>query len=58
MGPTYRDALYLHFVEGQTVRDIASELGVSVSTARKRIERGKELLKKRAEMWGEGDGNE
>ena len=56
--PTYRDALYLHFVEGQSVRDIASELGISVSTARKRIERGKELLKKRAEMWGDGDGNE
>ena len=55
LGPTYRDALYLHFVEGQSVRNIASELGIPVSTVKKRIERGKEILIKRAEMWGEGD---
>ena len=55
LGPTYRDVLYLHFVEGQSVRNIASELGLSVSTAKKRIERGKEILIKRVEMWGEGD---
>ena len=55
LGPTYRDVLYLHFVEGQSVRNNASELGLSVSTAKKRIERGKEILIKRVEMWGEGD---
>ena len=55
MGPTYRDVLYLHFMEGQSNRNIASELGIPVSTVKKRIERGKEILIKRAEMWGEGD---
>ena len=55
MGSTYRDVLYLFLVEGQLTRDIAAELGLSVSAVKKRLERGKILLKERMSEWGEGE---
>ena len=58
MGPTYRDVLYLFLVEDQSIRDIAAELGLSVSAVKKRLERGKRLLKERMSEWGEGEEDE
>ena len=58
LGPTYRDVLYLFLVEGQPVKDIAAELGISVSAVKKRLERGKNLLKERMSEWGEGEEDE
>lgn len=58
MGSTFRDVLYLGLVEGLTARDIASELGISVSAVEKRMARGKKELKDRLVIWGEGEKNE
>jgi RNA polymerase sigma-70 factor (ECF subfamily) len=42
----YRDALYLHSVEGLKQQEIAQRLHVSLSGVKSRIARGKEQLKK------------
>ena len=42
----YRDVLYLFVVEDSSVKDIAVILGISESTAYKRLERARNMLKK------------
>ena len=58
MGPTYRDVLYLALVESLRIRDVAYELGISVSAAQKRLQRGREILKTSIAVWGEGEMDE
>ncbi len=42
----YRDALRLAEVEGSTQREVASRLGLSVSGAKSRVQRGRRMLRK------------
>ena len=42
----YREVLLLHYVEGYQGREIAGMLGLSESAVRKRLERGREKLKR------------
>ncbi len=42
----YREVLLLHYVEGYQGREIAEMLGLSESAVRKRLERGREKLRK------------
>ena len=42
---TYRDAVQLSEVEGKTQKDVAEALGISLSGAKSRIQRGRALLK-------------
>ncbi len=44
---TYRDALVLTEFEGLTQNELAKRLGVSLSGAKSRVQRGRELLKER-----------
>ena len=46
MPETYRDVMFMYFVQEYTVEEIASELGLTQQAVYKRIERGRELLKK------------
>lgn len=48
-----RDALERHFIQGQTLQEIADSSGVSKETARKRIFTALEKTRKVAETWGE-----
>lgn len=41
----YKDIIYLHFLEGFTVREISKMLGISREAVWKRAERAKKLLK-------------
>ena len=41
----YRDALYMVSVAGYSIKDAAALLGVSNQTLRKRLQRGRSLLK-------------
>ncbi len=43
----YREPLVLHYLQGKTNNDVASELGLSVRTIEGRQRRGKALLKRR-----------
>lgn len=43
----YRDVLYLNLVYGYTFNEVASLLGVTVSAAKKRAERAKNMLKEK-----------
>lgn len=43
---TNREALYQHYILGKDYPEVASALGISQATARKRIERGLEQLRK------------
>lgn len=42
----YRTAITLHYLEGFSVEEIASMLGMSLSAVKMRLSRGRELLKK------------
>jgi len=46
LDPKYRDALRLHEYDGLTQAQIAARLGISLSGAKSRIQRGREQLKK------------
>jgi RNA polymerase sigma-70 factor (ECF subfamily) len=46
LDPKYRDALRLHEYEGLTQAEIAVRLGISLSGAKSRVQRGREQLKK------------
>ena len=46
LDPRYRDALRLHEYEGLTQAQIAERLGISLSGAKSRVQRGREQLKK------------
>lgn len=48
----YKMALLLHYVEGYKMKEIAGILGVTESTAKKRLERGRKKLRETME----GDG--
>ena len=48
-----RDALYLHVTENMSVKEIASLLGLSSETVKKRIQRARKKLR---ELMGECDG--
>ena len=41
----YKAAIHLHYVEGYDVRSIAEIAGISVAAAKKRLQRGREMLK-------------
>ncbi len=43
--PLYRDALVLTELEGLTQKELAGRLGISLSGAKSRVQRGRELLK-------------
>ena len=43
----YRSALLLHYLEGRTQEEAARQLGCSLSTLKRRLERGRELLRGR-----------
>ncbi len=43
----YRSALLLHYFEGRTQEEAARQLGCSLSTLKRRLERGRELLRGR-----------
>jgi RNA polymerase sigma-70 factor, ECF subfamily len=43
---SYRDALKLAEVEGSTQREVASRLGLSLSGAKSRVQRGRQMLRK------------
>ncbi len=47
--PTYRDAVRMAELDGVTQRQIADELGLSVSGAKSRVQRGRRLLRERLE---------
>jgi RNA polymerase sigma factor (sigma-70 family) len=48
----YRTPLLLHYVEGQTQEEIAAQLGCSLSTVKRRLERGRTLLRSRLKRRG------
>lgn len=48
----YRDCLYMELVQELTYKEIASVLGEKSETIRKRIQRGKKLLRKKLEERG------
>ena len=51
--PEYQVALRLHYYEGQTAREIAEFLGITVATAKWRLHRGRQLLRVELErVWG------
>ena len=41
----FREALYLHYYEGYTLREIARLLGVTVPTVKMRLKRGRDALR-------------
>ena len=41
----YREAIYLHYYEGYTLREIARLLGVTVPTVKMRLKRGRDALR-------------
>lgn len=43
----YRQALSLVYIEGMTQREVAENLGLSISGAKSRVQRGREKLKKK-----------
>ena len=45
LGKKVRTAMYLHYYEGYTAEEIAKMLGVSASTVRSRLMRGRNILK-------------
>lgn len=47
MPDKYSDVLYLSYVEGYSTKSVANTLRLKESTVRKRLERGKMLLRKR-----------
>ncbi len=53
LSPKYREVLYLHYLEGYKVDEIASILDVKVGTVKSLLHRGRLLLK--AEIGGDGE---
>lgn len=47
--PKYKTVLFLHYVEGYKCFEISKILKITESTVKKRLERGRNLLKKN---WG------
>jgi RNA polymerase sigma-70 factor (ECF subfamily) len=45
LSPTYRDAVYLSEIEGLTQREVAERLGLSLSGAKSRVQRGRAELR-------------
>ncbi len=45
--PLYREALHLVEIEGLSQKELAQRLGISYSTAKTRVQRGRALLRKR-----------
>lgn len=43
----YADAVYLDCVMGMKINEIAKELSISTETAKKRVQRGRNLLKEK-----------
>ncbi len=41
----YRKAVYMADIEGHTMKEVAEELGISVSGAKSRVQRGRKLIK-------------
>lgn len=48
--PKYKEVLLLHYVEGYKCREIGGILNITETTVKKRLERGRYLLKKK---WGD-----
>ena len=49
LSPKLRDAVRLHYLEGQACRDIAKNLGVPVGTVKRRLHDGRRKLKEEVE---------
>ena len=43
--PKYKVVIYMYYIEGYDVTSIASIVGISVSATKKRLQRGREMLK-------------
>ena len=43
--PKYKVVIYMYYIEGYDVTNIASIVGISVSATKKRLQRGREMLK-------------
>ena len=48
--PKYKEVLLLHYVEGYKCHEICRILNITESTVKKRLERGRNLLKKNLEV--------
>ena len=49
----YKIVMLLHYVEGYKVKEISNMIHISEGTIKKRLQRGREMLK---EIWREEDG--
>ncbi len=45
LSPKYKSVLHLHYVEGYKAREIARMVGISEAAVKKRLQRGRELLR-------------
>lgn len=54
VGPTYRDVLILHYVDGFRTREIAEILDVKIGTVLTRLRRGREQLERIYDLYNHG----
>ncbi|MEE1024472.1 MAG: sigma-70 family RNA polymerase sigma factor [Acutalibacteraceae bacterium] len=52
LDPTYKEALYYHYVCGLKIHQVAPLIGVSTGAASKRIQRGRVILQQKLEKRG------
>ncbi len=55
MDPKYKSVIILHYVEGYSMEEVASLLGISLAAARKRLQRGRMYLTEKRNRGKKGE---